>query len=67
MNKARGGNDPPPEMRMPGNLSMRTTPLHPRFGVKIHDDDLRAVAATDGYPAMWVLARAADGLERRRP
>jgi hypothetical protein len=54
-------------MRMPGNLSMRTTPLHPRFGVKIHDDDLRAVAATDGYPAMWVLARAADGLERRRP
>jgi hypothetical protein len=67
MNKARGGNDPPPEMRMPGNFSMRTTPLHPRFGVKIHDDDLRAVTPTDGYPAICVSAYAVDGLDRMRP
>jgi len=28
------------------------TPLHPRFGVEIHDVDLRRVTATDGYPAI---------------
>jgi len=31
---------------------MRTTPLHPRFGVEIHDVDLRRVTAADGYPAI---------------
>src|SRR5271166_5232019 len=30
----------------------RTTPLHPRFGVEMHDVDLRRVTATDGYPAI---------------
>jgi alpha-ketoglutarate-dependent 2,4-dichlorophenoxyacetate dioxygenase len=29
---------------------MRTTPLHDRFGVEIHDVDLRRVTAEDGYP-----------------
>ena len=28
---------------------MLTTPLHPRFGVEIHDVDLREVTATSGY------------------
>lgn len=28
---------------------MRTTPLHDRFGVEIHDFDLREVTATNGY------------------
>jgi alpha-ketoglutarate-dependent 2,4-dichlorophenoxyacetate dioxygenase len=28
---------------------MRTTPLHPRFGVEIHDVDLSRVTAADGY------------------
>jgi len=28
------------------------TPLHPRFGVEIHDIDLRRVTAADGYPAI---------------
>jgi alpha-ketoglutarate-dependent 2,4-dichlorophenoxyacetate dioxygenase len=28
------------------------TPLHPRFGVEIHDLDLRGVTARDGYPAI---------------
>jgi len=31
---------------------MRLTPLHPRFGVEIHDVDLRSVTARDGYPAI---------------
>ncbi len=31
---------------------MRMTPLHPRFGVEIHDVDLAAVTARDGYPAI---------------
>jgi alpha-ketoglutarate-dependent 2,4-dichlorophenoxyacetate dioxygenase len=31
---------------------MRMTPLHPRFGVEIHDVDLRGVTATEGYPAI---------------
>src|SRR6516165_9685462 len=26
------------------------TPLHPRFGVELHDIDLRLVTATEGYP-----------------
>lgn len=29
---------------------MRTTPLHPDFGVEIHDVDLRDVTREDGYP-----------------
>lgn len=29
---------------------MRTRPLHPSFGVEIHDIDLRAVTATRSYP-----------------
>jgi alpha-ketoglutarate-dependent 2,4-dichlorophenoxyacetate dioxygenase len=29
-----------------------TTPLHPRFGVEIHDVDLRGVTAAEGYPAI---------------
>lgn len=28
---------------------MLTTPLHPRFGIEIHDVDLRAVSADSGY------------------
>src|SRR5262244_2589149 len=28
---------------------MRVSPLHPRFGVEIHDVDLRRVTAADGY------------------
>jgi len=28
------------------------TPLHPRFGVEVHDVDLRRVTAKDGYPAI---------------
>src|SRR5258706_5540449 len=36
---------------MPGNLSMRTTPLHPRSGVEIHGAELRAVRPTDHRPA----------------
>lgn len=31
---------------------MRMTPLHSRFGVEIHDVDLAAVTARDGYPAI---------------
>src|SRR6516225_25163 len=31
---------------------LRTTPLHPRFGVEIHGVDLRRVTAEDGYPAI---------------
>ncbi|HXQ40433.1 MAG TPA: TauD/TfdA family dioxygenase [Candidatus Udaeobacter sp.] len=33
-------------------LPIRMTPLHPRFGVEIHDVDLRGVTARDGYPAI---------------
>ncbi|MEM7124613.1 MAG: TauD/TfdA family dioxygenase [Pseudomonadota bacterium] len=29
---------------------MKTTPLHDRFGVDVHDVDLRQVTATSGYP-----------------
>lgn len=29
---------------------MRTSPLHPDFGVEVHDVDLTNVTATDGYP-----------------
>ena len=29
---------------------MRTTPLHPNFGVEVHDIDLRQVTASAGYP-----------------
>jgi len=29
---------------------MRTTPLHDRFGVEVHDVDLRQVTARNGYP-----------------
>ena len=29
---------------------LRMTSLHPRFGVEVHDLDLRQVTATDGYP-----------------
>ncbi len=29
---------------------MRLTPLHPLFGIEVHDLDLRAVRATSGYP-----------------
>jgi len=31
---------------------MRMTPLHPRFGVEVHDVDFRRVTAKDGYPAI---------------
>jgi alpha-ketoglutarate-dependent 2,4-dichlorophenoxyacetate dioxygenase len=31
---------------------MRATPLHPRFGLEIHDIDLRHVTAETGYPAI---------------
>ena len=31
---------------------MRMTPLHPSFGVEIHDVDLSRVTATDGYAAI---------------
>jgi alpha-ketoglutarate-dependent 2,4-dichlorophenoxyacetate dioxygenase len=31
---------------------MRMTPLHPRFGVEIHDLDLAGVSAQEGYPAI---------------
>jgi len=31
---------------------MHTTPLHPRFGVEIHDVDLRTVTQTHLYPAI---------------
>jgi alpha-ketoglutarate-dependent 2,4-dichlorophenoxyacetate dioxygenase len=31
---------------------MRVSPLHPRFGVEIHDVDLRRVTADNGYPAI---------------
>ncbi len=31
---------------------MRTTPLHPRFGIEMHDIDLRRVTAREGYPAI---------------
>ena len=31
---------------------LRTTALHPRFGVEIHDVDLSRVTATQGYPAI---------------
>ena len=31
---------------------LRTTPLHPRFGVEIHGIDLRHVTAAQGYPAI---------------
>jgi alpha-ketoglutarate-dependent 2,4-dichlorophenoxyacetate dioxygenase len=29
---------------------MRMTPLHPLFGVEVHEVDLRAVQRTSGYP-----------------
>ena len=29
---------------------MKTTPLHSRFGLEVHDVDLREVTATSGYP-----------------
>jgi alpha-ketoglutarate-dependent 2,4-dichlorophenoxyacetate dioxygenase len=29
---------------------VNATPLHPRFGIEIHDVDLRLVTATEGYP-----------------
>ena len=29
---------------------MKTTSLHPRFGLEVHDVDLREVTATSGYP-----------------
>ena len=29
---------------------MKTTPLHDRFGIDVHDVDLRKVTATSGYP-----------------
>ena len=31
---------------------MRLAPLHPRFGVEVHDIDLRRVKAGEGYPAI---------------
>ncbi|HYB09742.1 MAG TPA: TauD/TfdA family dioxygenase [Alphaproteobacteria bacterium] len=31
---------------------MRMTPLHPSFGVEVHDMDLRCVTAEAGYPAI---------------
>ena len=31
---------------------LRITKLHPRFGVEIHEVDLRRLTATDGYPAI---------------
>ena len=31
---------------------MHLTPLHPRFGVEVHDVDLRQATAGDGYPAI---------------
>jgi alpha-ketoglutarate-dependent 2,4-dichlorophenoxyacetate dioxygenase len=31
---------------------LRTTPLHPRFGVEIHEVDLSRVTAAEGYPAI---------------
>ena len=34
------------------SAGLRTSPLHPLFGVEVHDLDLRAVTATDGYAAL---------------
>lgn len=34
---------------------MRTSPIHPRFGVEVHDVDLRTVTAERGYPALRAL------------
>src|SRR5258708_38822840 len=31
---------------------LRITQLHPRFGVEIHEVDLRRLTATEGYPAI---------------
>ena len=31
---------------------MRLSPLHPRFGVELHDIDLTALTAEAGYPAI---------------
>jgi alpha-ketoglutarate-dependent 2,4-dichlorophenoxyacetate dioxygenase len=31
---------------------LRITPLHPRFGVEIHEVDLRRLTADQGYPAI---------------
>jgi alpha-ketoglutarate-dependent 2,4-dichlorophenoxyacetate dioxygenase len=31
---------------------LRMSPLHPRFGVEIHDVDLREITSTNGYPAL---------------
>jgi len=31
---------------------LRVTKLHPRFGVEIHEVDLRRLTATEGYPAI---------------
>jgi alpha-ketoglutarate-dependent 2,4-dichlorophenoxyacetate dioxygenase len=40
---------------LPGTMSdapMPITPLHPRFGVEVHNVDLSGVTAGDGYPAI---------------
>lgn len=37
---------------MTTSQEIRTTPLHARFGVEIHNLDLSRVTATDGYPAI---------------
>lgn len=34
---------------------MKTTALHPRFGIEVHDLDLRAVSAERGYPELRAL------------
>jgi len=34
---------------------MRTSPIHPRFGVEVHDVDLKAVTAERGYPELRAL------------
>src|SRR5882672_6565331 len=46
----RPAGEPPPGKTMEDLL--RITTLHPRFGVEIHEVDLRRVTATEGYPAI---------------
>jgi len=45
---------------------MRLTPLHPLFGVEVHDLDLRAVRATSGYPEIRAAFEAHSLLLFRR-
>ncbi len=34
---------------------MRISPLHDRFGIKVHDVDLRRVTGKSGYPEIGTL------------